>query len=140
MINLQTPMYNMTYGVVRVAVTNQCGTSGYSGGLTVYPGYGCPHYFTIYPNPASDNITITIIDNSASNTDTTYVNQNIENANILTNFTVRIYNSQSSLISSVKRSGTSFSVPLANMRDGTYIVEVTDGKTSTTQTLIVKHN
>ena len=137
-INLQTPQYNMTYGTVRVAITNQCGTSGYSG-LTVYPG-SCPHYFTIYPNPASDNITITMIDNSVSNTDTTYVNQNITNENTQTNFTVRVYNSQSALISSVKRTGTSFSVPLTNMRDGTYIVEVSDGKTSTTQTLIVKHN
>jgi hypothetical protein len=138
-ILLQTPMYNMTYGTVRVSITNQCGTSGYSG-ITVYPGGGCPHYFTVYPNPASDNVTITIIDNSASNTDTTFVNQNIANVNVPTNFTVRIYNSQSALISSVKRSGMSFSVPLTNMRDGIYIVEVNDGKNSTTQTLIVKHN
>ncbi len=143
MINLQTPMYNMTYGVVRVAVTNQCGTSGYSGGLTVYPG-SCPHYFTIYPNPASNNITITMIDNSTYSTDAdtviANVNSNISTSDVPINFTIRIYNSQGSLISSVKRSGTSFSVPLANMRDGTYIVEVNDGKTSTTQTLIVKHN
>jgi C1A family cysteine protease len=144
MINLQTPMYNMTYGVVRVAVTNQCGTSGYSGGLTVYPGYGCPHYFTIYPNPASNNITITMIDNSTYSTDAdtviAKVNSNISTSDVPINFTIRIYNSQSSLISSVKRTGTNFSVPLTNMRDGTYIVEVSDGKTSTTQTLIVKHN
>jgi hypothetical protein len=81
-----------------------------------------------------------MIDNSLSNTDTTFVNQNIPNANIPTNFTIKIYNSQSALISSVKRNGMNFSVPLTNMRDGTYIVEVSDGKTSTTQTLIVKHN
>ena len=138
-INLQTPQYNMTYGTVRVAITNQCGTPGYSG-TTVYPRGGCPQYFTVFPNPATDNITITIIDNSASNTDTPFVNQNIANADVPTNFTVRIYNSQSTLISSVKRSGMNFSVPLTNMRDGTYIIEVSDGKTSTTQTLIVKHN
>jgi hypothetical protein len=138
-VQLQTPMYNMTYGAVRVAITNQCGTAGYSG-ITVYPRYGCPQYFTVFPNPASDNITITIIDNSSSYTDTTFVNQNIANAIVPTNFTVRIYNSQSALISSVKRNGLNFSVPLTNMRDGTYIVEVSDGKTSTTQTLIVKHN
>lgn len=138
-IILQTPRYSMTYGTVRVSVTSCNGSSGYSG-ITVYPGGGCPHYFTIYPNPASDNITITMIDNSLSNTDTTFVNQNIPNASIPTNFTVKIYNSQSALISSVKRNGLNFSVPLTNMRDGTYIVEVSDGKTSTTQTLIVKHN
>lgn len=138
-VTLQTPLNNPAYGTVRVSITNPCGTSGYSG-ITVYPGGGCPHYFTIYPNPASDNITITMIDNSLSNTDTTFVNQNIPNASIPTNFTVKIYNSQSALISSVKRNGLNFSVPLTNMRDGTYIVEVSDGKTSTTQTLIVKHN
>jgi hypothetical protein len=141
-VTLQTPMYNPAYGAVRVSITNQCGTSGYSG-LTVYPG-SCPHYFTIYPNPASNDITITMIDNSTYSTATdtiiTNVNSNISTSDVPINFTIRIYNSQSALISSIKRSGTSFSVPLTNMRDGSYIIEVSDGKTSYTQTLIVKHN
>ncbi|TAL75072.1 MAG: hypothetical protein EPN88_03430 [Bacteroidetes bacterium] len=49
-IRLQTPMYPY-YGTVRVSITNACGTSAYSG-ITVYPGYGCGGYYTIYPNPA----------------------------------------------------------------------------------------
>jgi hypothetical protein len=85
-----------------------------------------------------------MIDNSTYSTATdtiiTNVNSNISTSDVPINFTIRIYNSQSALISSIKRSGTSFSVPLTNMRDGSYIIEVSDGKTSYTQTLIVKHN
>ena len=145
-VQLQTPMYNMTYGTVQVSVTNECGTSGYSG-ITVYPGYGCPHYFTVYPNPASDNVTITLVENSSQvtnfDTDTTSIvnmNTNTLGADAPTNFTVRIYNSQSAVVSTVTRSGKSFSVPLTNLINGTYIIEVSDGKTSYRQPLIVKHS
>lgn len=142
-ILLQTPRYNMTYGTVRVSVTSCNGSSGYSG-ITVYPGGGCPHYFTIYPNPASDDISIKMIDNTASsaNTDTviTNVNSSLSTSYDDINFIVRIYDSQSKLLTTVRRSGSSFSVPLTNMKDGNYIVEVSDGKTSSKQPLIVKHN
>jgi hypothetical protein len=90
-VTLQTPMYNPAYGTVRVSITNSCGTSGYSG-LTVYPGGGCRTYFTIYPNPASDNLTITMIDNSTSSTDLdtdvtdiTNVNTNIASVMLIVN-------------------------------------------------------
>jgi Zn-dependent metalloprotease len=135
-LRLQTPLYNPIYGTVRVAITNCWGTSGYSG-ITVYPGSGCPRYFTIFPNPASDNITITLVDNSESISDTTYHSQNVAESSTQNNFTVRIYNRHGSLISISKRSGTSFTVPLTNMRDGTYVIELSDGKSSSTQTLIV---
>jgi hypothetical protein len=122
-------MYSMTYGTVRVAITNQCGTSGYSG-ITVYPRSDCPHYFTVYPNPASDEVTLTMSD-ELNNTTASQTN---------INFTVRIYNSQSALVSVVKRSGTSFTVPLTDIQDGTYIIEISDGKTGYRQPLIVRHN
>jgi len=57
-ITLYVPMYNTEYGTVRASITNSCGTSGFSG-ITVYPSGGCPTYsFSVYPNPASDELNI----------------------------------------------------------------------------------
>jgi hypothetical protein len=143
MLNLQTPMYNLNYGPVRVSITNQCGTSGYSG-ITTYPNPNCPHYFILHPNPASDNVTITMSEESPfiETSDSTMTNKAINNA--ITKepiiFTIRIYNNQSVLLSTVSRSGKSFNIPLTNMYDGTYIIEVSDGKNSYRQQLIVKQN
>lgn len=140
-ILLQTPQYNMTYGTVRVSITNACGTSGYSG-ITVYPRSGCGGYFSFYPNPASDNITINMDNNSSAVTTDDADLSIIANVNIIrsTNFTIRIYNSQGTPISTKIRSGMSFDIPLINMHDGTYILEVSDGKNISRQQLIVKHN
>jgi lysyl endopeptidase len=143
-ITLQTPMYNMTYGTVRVSITNQCGSSAYSG-ITVYPNPGgCRGYLVLYPNPASDNVTITINDNSSlvtlGDTVTSQLNTNNLSSNGLTIYTVYIYDRQGTLLSTVSRSGNSFNVPLNNLSDGIYIVEVSDGKNVYRQQLIIKRN
>jgi hypothetical protein len=59
-VHLQTPILpeNMTYGPVRVNVTNECGSSGYSG-ITTYAGY-CGGYFMAAPNPASEYVNIEV--------------------------------------------------------------------------------
>jgi hypothetical protein len=130
-------------GTVRVSVTNCGGSSGYSG-ITVYPRSGCGRYFMIYPNPASDNITITLDANFSSNTNSLNNEKNVDNnysqETEPVNFIIRIYNNQGTLLSSNVRSGNSFNIPLINMRDGTYIIEISDGKTNYRQPLIIKHN
>jgi hypothetical protein len=140
-MRLQTPS-SPYYGTVRVSVTNACGTSGYSG-ITVYPGYGCGGYFSIYPNPASNEVTISI------NETVTEVTQDTDISDlsvIKTGFddqgpyTIHIYSSLGTLVSTAVKSGMSFSVPLNNLLDGTYIIEVTDGKNSYREQLIVKHD
>jgi hypothetical protein len=140
-ILLQTPMYNMTYGTVRVSVTNCNGASGYSG-ITVYPRSGCPGYFSVFPNPASDNITINIIENPIANAgiDTSGVILNTLSSDVTNQFTVSIYNKQGILLVRLKRSGKCFDVPLTNFRDGNYIIEINDGTSNYSQQLIVKHN
>ena len=57
-----------------------------------------------------------------------------------TTYTINIYNNQSTKLSSVIRSGKSFNVPLINLLDGTYTIEVSDGRNSYRQQLILKHN
>lgn len=128
---------------------NSCGTGTNSNFYLIRKSYGCTgsYAMTIYPNPASDNITITLNEEalippadsvqsiSGRTLSTNYVKTSDE-----ATYTVNIYNSQSSLLSSVTRAGKSFSVPLINIQDGTYIVEVTDGKSIFRQQLIVKRD
>ena len=129
-----------------VQATNICGAGSISSYyLTRQMGY----VMTLYPNPASDNVTVTMTENIPSTEygDTTgfiiepvididTYTQSVE----VTTFTIRIYNSQSELLCTCKRSGGSFNIPLVNMKDGAYIIEVSDGEKSYHKQLIVKHN
>jgi len=126
--------------------TNTCGTGSNSSFYLTKKYYGCSRSYamTVYPNPASDNVTITMIENPLL---VEYSDSSINNLAITdakadepTTYTIRIYNSQSILLSTWTRSGKSFNIPLINMRDGTYIIEVSDGKNSYRQQLFVKHN
>jgi len=126
--------------------TNSCGTGPNSSFYLTKKTWGCygSYAMTIYPNPASDNVTITMIENPplVEYSDSGITNVATTNAKTdkPTTYTIRIYNSQSILLSTVTRSGNIFNIPLINMRDGTYIIEVSDGKNSYRQQLIVKHN
>ena len=55
------------------------------------------------------------------------------------NYTIKIYNSLGTLFYSTKKSGDTFTIPVNNLQNGTYIIEANDGKQSYTQQLIVKH-
>ena len=55
-------------------------------------------------------------------------------------YTIHIYNNLGTLLSSIKRSGKRFNVPLTNIRDGIYIVEVSDGRISHRKQLVIKHD
>jgi len=133
-ILLQTPMYNMTYGTVRVSITNNCGTSGYSG-ITVYPRTGCGGYFTIYPNPASDIITLSVNDLESS-ADNTIDNFSVTSS--ISNYTIRVFDNQGKIKASFLRSGKTFTIPISNLKDGNYTVELSDGKYTDTNQLIIK--
>jgi len=125
--------------------TNSCGTGTNGSFYLTKKTYGCPSslLMTVYPNPTSEiaNITLTE-DNStipADGSDLTDIGLKTKSVDQVT-YTVKIYNSQSFIVSTLKRSGNNFTVPLTNLADGTYIIEVTDGKNAYRQALIVKHN
>lgn len=125
--------------------SNSCGTGTNSAFYLTKKTYGCSKSLsmTIFPNPASDNITISMNsgeslpnpDSFSSDLTELKYDKTVESAN----YTVSIYNSQSSLVSKTTRSGKSFSVPLVNLKDGTYILEVSDGKNFSRQQFVVKH-
>lgn len=126
--------------------TNTCGTGPNSSFYLTKKYYGCGRSYgmTLYPNPASDYVTITMIEilPLVEYSDSSINNMAITDAKAdePTTYTIRIYNSQSILLSTWTRSGKSFNVPLINIRDGTYIIEVSDGKNIYRQQLFVKHN
>jgi Zn-dependent metalloprotease len=126
--------------------TNTCGVGTNASFYLSKKAYGCSGFFgmTVYPNPASDNVTITLDNMTTSNTIDESDLSNVDGSNSVNitpvDYTINIYNNQSMRLSSFKRTGNSFNIPLVNMRDGTYIIEVTDGKNSYKQQLIVKRN
>lgn len=126
--------------------TNSCGIGTNGTFYLVKKTYGCPNSLTmtVYPNPASDNVNITMVEYTSmiASDDSELSNVTLNSATVVepTTYSIKIYNNQSSLLSTQTRSGKSFNVPLTNIIDGTYILEVSDGKNSYRKPLIVKHN
>jgi len=137
---------NLSSITISASSTNSCGTSSKANFYLSKKTSGCPNSIsmTLYPNPASDNVTISIIGNQPpiDLVDSSF--SNVVNTNNTTgepsSYMIRIYNNQSALVSTQIRSGKNFNIPLTNMINGTYIIEVSDGKNSSRQQLIVKHN
>ena len=127
---------------VMARATNTCGLGDYAH-KTIYIFDNYKSY-SLFPNPASDNVTINMTENPplATTNDSYVANMDITktSADEPTTYTIRVFNSYGTLLSSATRTGKSFTIPLNNLRDGIYIVEVRDGKNSYRQQLIVKHN
>ena len=127
---------------VMARATNTCGLGDYAHKTTYI--FDNSKSYTLFPNPASDNVTITLTENPplATTNDSYIANMDITktSADEPTTYTIRVFNSYGTLLSSATRIGKSFTIPLSNLRDGIYIVEVRDGKNSYRQQLIVKHN
>ena len=123
---------------------NGCGTTSNTSFYLTKKTYGCSFGMILSPNPASDYVTVIIEqENLGSNTaDTTNISLISENVYDGTseNHKIKIYNSQSSLVTSLSRGGNKFDIPLHNLNDGLYIIEVTDGLNIYRQQLIVKRN
>jgi len=125
--------------------TNSCGTGTNSSFYLTKKTWGCydSYAMTLSPNPASDYVTITMLENQPLIDYTESGNTTVDvdaKAYEPTTYTINIYNNQSTKLSSVIRSGKSFNVPIINLLDGTYTIEVSDGRNSYRQQLIVKHN
>ena len=110
-IRLRVPLYNPNYGTVRVSVTNECGPSGYTG-ITVYPGWGCGGYYSVFPNPSAYEIEI--IANSQDEQ-----GENDKVTVILLDETNRI-----ALKDEISRNGGIINV--SRLRKGSYIMQIID--------------
>jgi hypothetical protein len=136
-----------SFGSVSITArsANSCGTGPNAAFYLTKKTSGCTLSvgITVYPNPTSDNITITMMEDQplVNKFDTSLVNLSVDNvtAGEPTTYTINIYNNQSILVSSFTRRDKSFTIPLNNIQDGTYIIDVCDGMNSYRQQLIVKH-
>jgi hypothetical protein len=124
-----------------VNATNSCGTSS----SYYYPvNVGSKSYLSVSPNPATDNIQVSIIksQNIVSASDTTSITPKlnaISGQDLVTTYTIKIYNSTGTIFYSTKKTGDTFTIPLNTLHDGTYVIEANDGKQSYTQQLVLKH-
>jgi hypothetical protein len=125
---------------VDVAEVNACGVSGISHGeVSEDP---CYYGFTISPNPASDNITLTIgsADNAYlmgnSSTGTTALTSKYISTKA---YTIRVLDSFGALKATLNKSGETVTLPVGNLNNGVYVIEINDGKNVYRQQLVVKH-
>jgi len=117
--------YAQQEGYFQISVTaqNACGT-GYG---TTYIWINYYQDYSIAPNPASTEITITVTKSS----------QDLVSSNEI--HKVSIYNIYGILLSQHKYSGDSFIVPVSGLKDGSYIVKIDNGKSVVNKQLIIKH-
>lgn len=124
--------YSASGYTVRARAQNSCGTSDY--GTTSIWIRTCL-YFSLSPNPASETVTLTKkvsgatdgVDNAAISEDATTI------------YTIHIIDFYGALHYSTTRSGDTFTFPVSGLKDGQYIVQITEGKNTISLPLIVKH-
>ncbi|RPH32064.1 MAG: T9SS C-terminal target domain-containing protein [Bacteroidales bacterium] len=124
---------------IDVAAVNACGVSYIRRAEVSAPSGSGYNAFTIYPNPATENITLAISrgENTASTSLTGTATQTAKFISTSA-YTIRILDSSGMLKASVKKSGETATILVSNLRNGIYIVEINDGKNVYQQQLVIK--
>ena len=132
-IRLYVPTYNAQYGAVRVSVNNGCGSSGFTG-VTVFPGYSCGGFlttggFTIYPNPADEQLTIEQTENTPSNTQIVAVAEQLTTTNAFAKtatpaFRVELLNSQQVVVAKGTAQNERVSLDTKSLPPGVYFLQI----------------
>ena len=124
-------VYSVAGYDVKVRAQNACGLGEYSmGNIWIHECYD----FLLSPNPATETVTITkVAANSGENT--TKSTGSVDEGTI---FTIRVIDFYGSLHFTTTKSGSSFTIPISNLKDGNYIVEITNGKNIINKQLVIK--
>jgi len=105
---------------------NSCGTGDYwVWNIWIYDG---GEKFSLSPNPANESVNITV--QYADSKSSLEKNRNYE---------IHIIDFFGKVHLSTLRSGNSFNIPVANLKNGNYIVQIKNGEISSNLQLIVKH-
>ncbi len=138
----KNPNGRITYFDLDVRVGNLCGwTSFLSRSGFVVPGVGPINKsgkLILSPNPSSNTVEVTITKDAAYSNSIQSETSAADNES--TNYTIRIFNSLSTLVYTTTRTGNNFIIPVNNLRNGNYFIEVTDRKNNYSQQLIIKHD
>ncbi|NLJ44714.1 MAG: hypothetical protein GX431_13725 [Bacteroidales bacterium] len=107
--------------------------------------YGCTLLsgMTLYPNPASDVLNVIMPDNATptnlvDSVSTFLAVEEIGDSKYST-LKVNILTSQSTLLNTFNKSGKEFNLPIQNLKNGIYLLEVNDGRNIYRQQFIIKH-
>jgi len=122
-------------GMLSVAASNACGTTLYAQSVRVSGGG-----FLMSPNPASSEVAITIGEASPQDTKQTAAKTKTAVAtNTAITYDIRITDVSGVICATLKRTGNRFTIPVNHLKNGMYIVEVSDGKTVYTKSVVVTH-
>ena len=135
---------------IGVTVGNQCGTTYVGKYVDIDDNYECNGMkmlsdttineteinvngnLVIYPNPASDNVQVSLAQNSALSD--AFSSQRGSNS-----YSVLLFNIYGTLVYSLKNTSCPFTLPLSGLKDGIYIINVSDKHNTYQLQLIVKH-
>jgi len=120
-IQLRTPQYNMTYGTVRVSITNECGSSVYSG-ITVYPGY-CGGYYMAFPNPSSSYVDIDVNPKMSTSMEEIYNND----------ISLSLYNKMGTVVHNSNVESLPYRIDTSGLPNGEYVVKIITRKKGGTE-------
>jgi hypothetical protein len=125
-------------GMVAVGVNNTCGQSGSY--ATKYTNvYGC-YSLSIYPNPGSDEVAVTILEHQSEVADSTGSILNSTNLNYKPlSYNFIITDNMGVVYSTFNKKSKSFTLSVQNLKDGNYILVGTDGVFTFSSPLIVMH-
>jgi subtilisin family serine protease len=124
--------YSASGYTVEARAQNSCGIGGYgTANIWVHTCYT----FTLSPNPASETVTVTkkVVGDDAN------FSSSILSEDSNTIYTIRIIDFYGALHYTATKSGDTFSFPIASLKDGSYIVQITNGKDVYNLQLVVKH-
>jgi hypothetical protein len=124
---------------LRLTASNSCGSC--FGTYTFTTKDLLPMF--VSPNPASENIQVTVLaqDTASIMENTSSVSfASAEKAiNAESAFTIKIYNNFGIICYSGMKTGTTFEIPVSNLKDGIYVLEASDGINRYSQQIVIKH-
>lgn len=127
-------------GMVLAGVNNTCGQSGsYAQKYTSIYG-SCFMSLTVTPNPASDEINISIPEEESNNLGSTEIDQQ-NKVDITTPkvYSLLVTDANGVIYVKVNKNSSSFKMPIQNLKNGKYYITLTESTNIYTSILIVLH-
>ena len=122
---------NLGYTNILVARYNACGQEDWYR-KEIYVSDGGIGFFSTYPNPASNTLTVERIQQSREITERKTV--------LASNITVQLYNQSHQLVRELSANNERLSLDVSNLPDGAYFLNILEnGKVVEQQTVVVKH-
>jgi len=130
-LRIKTPINNPQYGAVRVSVNNGCGASAYSG-ITVYPSYGCGYFYSYYPNPVNEELTVVAMSATSAKAEA------LNPETIVIEFDIKLYDADKNIVRTGKSKDNKVIVNTKELKKGFYFLHITDKEHVVKEQIIVE--